>query len=426
MINLTANVYLLKMAARLASDHRLIGKAQKLFFFNESSEGSCFFLPKGAYIYNKLIGFLRNEYQKRNYQEIISPTIFSTDLWKKSGHWEHYENNMIHCKASKYPYCLKPMNCPGHCVVYQNIGKILEGELPLRLAEFGVLHRNELSGTLLGLKRVRRFTQDDAHIFCSMEQIEEEITQCIDFTRDVYKLFGLKFNFELSLRPKNFIGLLSIWDKAEDSLRAALANSKCDWTENKYDGAFYGPKIDVMVQDNNEKYHQCATIQLDFQLPERFDLYYSYKGGKKRPVIIHRAILGSIERFIAMLCENQDGLWPFWLSPIQAQLIPIVTKYDDYATSIKSILNNEGFMVDIDTDPSLTFNRKIRNAQIERYNFTLVVGKKEMESRTVCVRVNLQDNTHQVTVSIDKLVEMFKKLETSQTLNSRLDFMSFI
>ncbi|XP_063268622.1 threonine--tRNA ligase 2, cytoplasmic isoform X2 [Prinia subflava] len=289
-------------------DHRKIGKEQELFFFHDLSPGSCFFLPRGAFLYNTLMDFIRGEYRRRNFTEVVSPNVFNSKLWEASGHWQHYSENMFSFEIEKETFALKPMNCPGHCLMFAHRPRSWR-ELPLRLADFGVLHRNELSGTLSGLTRVRRFQQDDAHIFCTMEQIEEEIKGCLDFLKSVYAVFGFTFQLHLSTRPENYLGDLEIWDHAEKQLQNSLNNFGEQWSLNPGDGAFYGPKIDIKIKDAIGRYHQCATIQLDFQLPIRFNLTYVGKDGddKKRPVIIHRAILGSVERMIAILAENYGG-----------------------------------------------------------------------------------------------------------------------
>ncbi|XP_067161510.1 threonine--tRNA ligase 2, cytoplasmic isoform X4 [Apteryx mantelli] len=299
-------------------DHRKIGKEQELFFFHDLSPGSCFFLPRGAFLYNTLTDFIREEYHKRNFTEVVSPNIFNSKLWEASGHWQHYSENMFSFEIEKETFALKPMNCPGHCLMFAHRPRSWR-EMPLRLADFGVLHRNELSGTLSGLTRVRRFQQDDAHIFCTMEQIEEEIKGCLDFLKSVYAVFGFTFQLHLSTRPENYLGELEIWDHAEKQLQSSLNNFGEPWQLNPGDGAFYGPKIDIKIKDAIGRYHQCATIQLDFQLPIRFNLTYVGKDGgddKKRPVIIHRAILGSVERMIAILAENYGGKCSEDISPL--------------------------------------------------------------------------------------------------------------
>ncbi|XP_007479536.1 threonine--tRNA ligase 2, cytoplasmic [Monodelphis domestica] len=313
-------------------DHRKIGKEQELFFFHDLSPGSCFFLPRGAFIYNTLMDFIKEEYHRRNFTEVISPNVYNSKLWETSGHWQHYSENMFSFDIEKETFALKPMNCPGHCLMFAHRPRSWR-EMPIRLADFGVLHRNELSGTLSGLTRVRRFQQDDAHIFCRMEQIEEEMKGCLEFLQSVYTVFGFSFQLNLSTRPENFLGEIEIWNQAEEQLQNSLKEFGKPWKLNPGDGAFYGPKIDIKIKDAIGRYHQCATIQLDFQLPIRFNLTYVSKDSddKTRPVIIHRAILGSVERMIAILSENYGGKWPFWLSPCQVMVIPVGPTCEEYA-----------------------------------------------------------------------------------------------
>uniref|UniRef100_A0A2K5MSH4 threonine--tRNA ligase n=1 Tax=Cercocebus atys TaxID=9531 RepID=A0A2K5MSH4_CERAT len=353
-------------------DHRKIGKEQELFFFHDLSPGSCFFLPRGAFIYNTLMDFIREEYHKRDFTEVLSPNMYNSKLWEASGHWQHYSENMFTFEIEKDTFALKPMNCPGHCLMFAHRPRSWR-EMPMRFADFGVLHRNELSGTLSGLTRVRRFQQDDAHIFCTVEQIEEEIKGCLQFLQSVYSTFGFSFQLNLSTRPENFLGEIEMWNEAEKQLQNSLMEFGEPWKMNPGDGAFYGPKIDIKIKDAIGRYHQCATIQLDFQLPIRFNLTYVSKDGddKKRPVIIHRAILGSVERMIAILSENYGGKWPFWLSPRQVMVIPVGPTCEKYALQVSSEFFEEGFMADVDLDHNCTLNKKIRNAQLAQYNFIL-------------------------------------------------------
>jgi len=295
-------------------------------------------------------------------------------------------------------------------------------ELPLRMADFGVLHRNELSGALSGLTRVRRFQQDDAHIFCTMDQVESEIKGCLEFLRHVYDIFGFTFKLFLSTRPEKYLGAIEMWDIAEKQLENSLNEFGEPWELNPADGAFYGPKIDIQLRDALRRSHQCATIQLDFQLPERFNLTYVTGEGddKKRPVMIHRAILGSVERLIAVLTESYGGKWPFWLSPRQAIVIPVSNKFDEYAKQIHQEIHNADFKIDVNLDAGETLNKKIRNAQLSQYNFILVVGDKEMTSHTVNVRT--RDNKVHGEKSIDALLERFKKLKEAKKGDSEEEF----
>ncbi|XP_054630882.1 threonine--tRNA ligase 1, cytoplasmic [Dunckerocampus dactyliophorus] len=402
-------------------DHRKLGREQDLFFFHDLSPGSCFFLPKGAFIYNTLIEFIRSEYRKRGFQEVVTPNIYNSKLWQTSGHWQHYSENMFSFEVEKETFALKPMNCPGHCLMFDHRPRSWR-ELPLRMADFGVLHRNELSGALTGLTRVRRFQQDDAHIFCSMEQIEDEIKGCLDFLRTVYGVFGFTFKLNLSTRPEKFLGEPAVWEQAEKQLENSLNDFGEKWVLNPGDGAFYGPKIDIQIKDAIGRYHQCATIQLDFQLPIRFSLsFVSHDGDdKKRPVIIHRAILGSVERMIAILTENYGGKWPLWLSPRQVMVVPVGPTCEEYAQKVHQEFHNSGFMSDVDLDAGCTLNKKIRNAQLAQYNFILVVGEKEKTGNTVNVRT--RDNKVHGERGVEECIQRLKELKSSRNRNAEEDF----
>ncbi|XP_043499803.1 threonine--tRNA ligase 1, cytoplasmic isoform X1 [Polistes fuscatus] len=396
-------------------DHRKIGKEQELFFFHELSPGSCFFQPRGAYIYNTLIEFIRSEYRKRGFQEVVTPNIYNSKLWITSGHWQHYSENMFSFDVEKETFALKPMNCPGHCMIFDVRNRSWR-ELPLRMADFGVLHRNELSGALTGLTRVRRFQQDDAHIFCMADQIKEEVLGALDFLRHVYSVFGFTFNLCLSTRPEKYLGDLAVWDQAEKALEESLDTFGESWKLNPQDGAFYGPKIDITIMDALKRPFQCATIQLDFQLPIRFNLSYVNESGEKtRPVIIHRAVLGSVERMIAILTESYAGKWPFWLSPRQVMVIPVGTPFDEYAIEVKTKLWDAGFNAEVDTDPSDTLNKKIRNAQLAQFNFILVVGEIERNAGTVNVRT--RDNVVHGVIKTEELIEKFKLFKERKDRN---------
>ena len=397
-------------------DHRRVGKDQQLFFFHELSPGSCFFLPHGARVYNKLIEFLRGEYRMRGFSEVITPNIYNVGLWKTSGHWENYKENMFSFECEKDTYALKPMNCPGHCLMFGNRERSYR-ELPIRFADFGVLHRNELSGTLGGLTRVRRFQQDDAHIFCRQDQISDEMKGCLEFLKSVYEIFGFTFSLKLSTRPEKYLGELSVWDRAEKQLEQALCEFGQPWELNPGDGAFYGPKIDITIMDAHKRRHQCATIQLDFQLPIRFNLQYRTGGDSEsdleRPVIIHRAILGSVERMFAILTENFCGNWPFWLSPRQVIVVPISHSFDAYAEKVRQTFHDAGFHAESDLS-DLTFNKKIRNAEITHHTFIAVVGGKEAETSTINLRKASPEGTD-VLLSIEEAVTKLKELERSKS-----------
>uniref|UniRef100_A0A915CFD6 threonine--tRNA ligase n=2 Tax=Parascaris univalens TaxID=6257 RepID=A0A915CFD6_PARUN len=390
-------------------DHRKIGRDQELFFFHPLSPGAAFWYPKGAHIYNTLCNFMRNQYRKRGFTEVISPNMFNSKLWEQSGHWQHYSDGMFKVEVEKELFGLKPMNCPGHCLMYSHMPRT-HNELPMRYADFGVLHRNELSGALTGLTRVRRFQQDDAHIFCRPDQINSEIKGCIDFINYVYvDVFGFTFKLNLSTRPEEgFLGDVATWDHAEAELKKALDESGHPWELNPGDGAFYGPKIDITIQDALKRHHQCATIQLDFQLPQRFDLaYFDENNERKRPVMVHRALLGSIERMTAILTENFGGKWPFWLSPRQAKVVTVHDSQRAYAKEVQKKLYEAGFEVEFDEMCSDTLNKQIRNAQLAQFNFILVVGPKEAQNGTVNVRT--RDNAVRGEVRLDDLIEKFTR-----------------
>ncbi|CBH11011.1 threonyl-tRNA synthetase, putative [Trypanosoma brucei gambiense DAL972] len=501
-------------------DHRTIGRHQQLFHFHEASPGNAFWLPHGARIYNTLIEFQRKQYRRRGFEEVVSPNMFSSRLWMVSGHWDKYADNMFLINVEKEDHGMKPMNCPGHCLMFAMQPHSYR-ELPIRYADFGVLHRNELSGALTGLTRVRRFQQDDAHIFCRMDQVKDEIHSALIFLKDVYDVLGFKFFLKHSTRPENKLGSDEMWDEAESYLQAALnsfcgipdelpdpfnkgstfvydgrkesvkklramlkkrgdkkndENSPADdvwpgpthedaWEENTGDGAFYGPKIDIVVEDALRRRHQCATIQLDFNLPKRFGLKYtlpsnaagddgpapkatechkdpnaelkadkpegkvetaagapksSYEkaahelnidqrldANQARPVMIHRAIFGSLERCIAILCEHYGGDWPFWLSPRQVIVVPVSLENAAYAQTVRDTFFAAGFFADVDNGTA-TLEKKIRNAELARYNFILVVGQAEQEGQSVNVRT--RDNRRHGTKTLDEALQWLREL----------------
>lgn len=374
-------------------NHYELGNQLKLFFFDEKSPGSAFFLPHGTILYNNLVNYFRTEYFKRGYDEVITPNIFDKSLWEISGHWAKYKENMFLIEQETpedyHHYSLKPMNCPSHCLMFSHMNPSYK-ELPIRLADFGVLHRNEVHGALRGLTRVRKFCQDDAHIFCRMDQIEDEILNVIEFIKEIYGKFNFKFSVGLSTKPEKYIGSDEIWTNAENILNK-LIKTFDDYHINEGDGAFYGPKLDFTVLDTIGRKHQLGTIQLDFNLPTRFDLTYQteHQGKYDRPVIIHRAILGSVERFIALLLENGQGDIPFFVSPRQICIIPVSIKPDliEYCNKVKEqLLNiNKCKYIDID-DSTETLQKKILNSEILHYNYIIVLGKKELYNQTINVR----------------------------------------
>ncbi|KAI8527143.1 hypothetical protein RHMOL_Rhmol12G0052800 [Rhododendron molle] len=369
--------------------------------------GSCFFLPHGTRIYNKLMNFIRDQYWDRGYQEVITPNIYNMQLWETSGHAANYRENMFLLEIEKQEFGLKPMNCPGHCKMFDHRVRSYR-ELPLRLADFGALHRNEASGALSGLTRVRRFQQDDAHIFCRESQVKDEVKSALEFISHVYEIFGFTFDLKLSTRPEKFLGDLATWDKAEAALTEALNESGKPWEINEADGAFYGPKIDISVSDALNRKFQCATLQLDFQLPSRFNLSYSAEdeAKKERPVMIHRAILGSVERMFAILLEHYKGKWPLWLSPRQAIVCPVSEKSEAYALKVKDQIHQARFYVDVDTSDR-TIQKKVREAQLAQYNYILVVGEAEAATGEVSVRV--RDKADSSVMMVEEVLNFFRK-----------------
>ncbi|XP_077237795.1 threonyl-tRNA synthetase [Tasmannia lanceolata] len=399
--------YLTQLEEAKKRDHRILGQNQELFFFHPLSPGSCFFLPHGTRIYNKLMEFIRAQYRKRGYEEVLTPNIFNMQLWETSGHAANYKENMFVFEIEKQEFGLKPMNCPGHCLMFDNRVRSYR-ELPLRMADFGVLHRNELSGALTGLTRVRRFQQDDAHIFCRESQIKDEVKSGLEFINYTYDVFGFTFELELSTRPEKYLGDVETWDKAEAALSEALNEFGRPWQINEGDGAFYGPKIDIGIFDALKRKFQCATLQLDFQLPSRFNLSYSAEDEAKRerPVMIHRAVLGSVERMLAILLEHFKGKWPFWLSPRQAIVCPVSEKSQPYALQVRDQIHEAGYYVDVDTTDR-KIQKKIREAQLAQYNYILVVGEEEANTGQVSVRV--RDKAEHSVKSMEDLLTHFKE-----------------
>jgi len=365
-------------------DHRVLGLSQELFFFHVLSPGSCFFMPNGARIYNTLVEYIRELYWKYDYDEVVTPNIFNFDLWRTSGHAAHYKENMFGFSIEKEEFGMKPMNCPAHCIMFGHRRRTYR-ELPVRFADFGVLHRNEFSGALHGLTRVRRFQQDDAHIFCREDQMTKELDSFLTMLDEVYGTFGLSYEMALSTRPDDYMGELELWDRAEDALKTALQHTGKVWRFNEGDGAFYGPKIDITVFDALKRRFQCATVQLDFQQPINFNLSYATEDGSSRPVIIHRAILGSVERMFAILTEHFAGKWPLWLNPRQVLIVPINSKVEEYALEVRKAFRRVNMHAEADLSDR-TMQKKVREAQLGQVNYILVVGEKEMQNRTVNVR----------------------------------------
>ncbi|MCT4597020.1 MAG: threonine--tRNA ligase [Vallitalea sp.] len=379
------NEYIEKLEEAKKRDHRKLGKELELFAMFDEGPGFPFFLPKGMVLRNTLIDYWRDVHKKANYQEISTPIILNKDLWIQSGHWDHYSENMYTTKVDDLDFCVKPMNCPGGMLVYKNKMHSYR-DLPLRVGELGLVHRHEMSGALHGLMRVRNFTQDDAHIFMLPEQIKDEIVGVINLIDEVYKVFGFKYHMELSTRPEDSMGKDEDWEMATNALREALEENGLDYIVNEGDGAFYGPKIDCHLEDCLGRTWQCGTIQLDFQLPERFELEYTGKDGEKhRPVMIHRVVFGSIERFIGILIEHFAGAFPTWVAPVQAKVLPISDKYEEYAKKVVSELEAQGIRVELD-DRAEKIGYKIREGRMERVPYLLIVGQKEQEEGLVAVR----------------------------------------
>ena len=366
-------------------DHRKLGKELELFTIMEEGPGFPFFLPKGMVLKNLLIDYWREIHREAGYQEISTPMILSRSLWERSGHWAHYKENMYTTVIDEEDYAIKPMNCPGGMLVYKTKPRSYR-DLPLRVGELGLVHRHELSGALHGLMRVRCFTQDDAHIFMTPDQIKEEIKGVVALIDKVYGTFGFPYKIELSTMPEDHMGELADWERATDALRGAITELGYAYEVNEGDGAFYGPKLDFHLQDCLGRTWQCGTIQLDFQLPERFELEYTGADGQKhRPIMIHRVVFGSIERFIGILIEHFAGAFPLWLAPEQVRILPISERHHEKAREIYQQLFNAGMRVEID-ERSEKIGYKIREAQLQKIPYMLIIGDKEAESGTVSVR----------------------------------------
>ena len=377
--------YITMMEEAKKRDHRKLGKELGLFMMHEAGPGFPFFLPKGMVLKNTLLDYWREIHRKAGYVEISTPVILNRSLWETSGHWDHYKNNMYTTVIDGEDYAIKPMNCPGGVLVYASEPRSYR-DLPLRMGELGLVHRHEKSGQLHGLMRVRCFTQDDAHIFMTPEQIKDEIKGVAGLINEVYSLFGFQYHVELSTRPEDSMGSDEDWEMATDALRSALDELQLPYVVNEGDGAFYGPKIDFHLVDCIGRTWQCGTIQLDFQLPQRFELeYVGADGEKHRPIMIHRVVFGSIERFIGILIEHFAGAFPTWLAPVQVKVLPISDKYMDYAQNVLNELTEAGIRAEVDTRAE-KIGYKIREAQTAKIPYMLVVGQKEEEENTVSVR----------------------------------------
>ena len=396
-------------------DHRKLGKELGLFAIMEESPGMPFYLPNGMIIRNELMEFLRELLAKNGYKEIMTPILLNQDLWERSGHWAKYQDKMYITEADGDQYAIKPMNCPGAVLVYNSTQHSYR-DLPLRLSEFGIDHRYEQSGELHGLMRVREFTQDDAHIFLRLDQIKSEIKNLVHLVDVVYGSLGFTYNVELSTRPENFIGKVEEWDEAEEALKEACQELDLNFTVNPGDGAFYGPKLDFHLKDSLSRTWQCGTIQLDFQLPQRFSAEYIGQDGEKHtPVMIHRAILGSFERFIGILIENFAGKFPAWLSPVQTIVLPITDRQNEYGQAIVEQLEAAGVRAELDARNEKV-GYKIREAQARKINYMLIIGDREEEDKTISVR--LLDHKKNLSMSLDEFKDTITKEIKTRALES--------
>lgn len=378
--------YLKRMEEARRRDHRKLGRELDLFSIQAEGPGFPCFHPKGMVVLNNLVDFWRREHIRRGYSEIRTPLILDKELWVRSGHWDHYKENMYFTEIDEKPYAVKPMNCPGGLLVYKSSLKSYR-DLPLRMAELGIVHRHERSGVLHGLMRVRCFTQDDAHLYVTPDQIKQEILGIMDLTRYVYRdVFGFNYHVELSTRPENAMGSLEMWERAEAALEEALKDSGVPYRVNPGDGAFYGPKIDFHLEDCIGRTWQCGTIQLDFQMPERFDItYVGPDGNQHRPVMLHRTVLGSLERFFGILIEHYAGAFPYWIAPTQVKIIPVKPEFEDYASKVEAQLKAWDVRVEMDLrDEKL--GKKIRDAQLQKVPYMLVLGERERTEGTLSVR----------------------------------------
>jgi len=377
--------YLAKVEEAKRRDHRRLGKELDIFSMQNEAPGFPFFHPKGVVVLNVLVDFWRKVHVQRGYQEIKTPLILDQDLWIRSGHWDHYRENMYFTEIDGKPFAIKPMNCPGGILVYKSQLRSYR-DFPLKLAELGVVHRHERSGVLHGLMRVRCFTQDDAHIFTTEDHIKEEIIDIMNIVKYIYGVFGFPYHVELSTRPENAMGEKALWDRAEQALQEALDDQGVEYKLNPGDGAFYGPKIDFHLEDCIGRTWQCGTIQLDFQMPEKFDITYIGPDGEPhRPVMIHRTVLGSLERFLGILTEQYAGAFPYWLAPVQVKILPVSDEHLPYAKTVASVLQKQDVRVEVDRKEG-TLGKKIRDAQMQKIPYMIIIGNREVENDVVSVR----------------------------------------
>lgn len=408
---LEEHLHLLEEAKK--RDHRKLGKELELFMFSEEAPGMPFFLPKGTIIRNELEQYERGLQTSKDYKEVRTPFIMNQRLWEQSGHWHHYHENMYFTEVDETKFALKPMNCPGHMLVYKNKLHSYR-DLPVRMCENGQVHRHEYSGALNGMMRVRTFTQDDAHIFCRPDQIEGEIIEVINLIKEIYGVFGFTYKVELSTRPEDSMGSEELWNSAEQALENVLKSENLDFKLNPGDGAFYGPKIDFHIQDALKRSWQCATIQLDFQMPEKFDLtYVNEDNQKERPVVIHRAIYGSIDRFLGILTEHFAGAFPLWLAPVQVAVLPISSVHNEYAQKLADQLKAAGIRVEADLRGE-KIGYKIREAQLQKLPYMLVVGDQEVENNTVAIRKRGEGDIG--TQPFESFLEMIKQQKIEKVL----------
>lgn len=378
-------------------NHRKLGKELELFMFSEEAPGMPFYLANGKVIRRELEHFLREVQTMYGYEEVETPLMMNQRLWEQSGHWQHYQEHMYVTQVDNQQFALKPMNCPGHMLIYKNALRSYR-DLPIRMAEFGHVHRHEFSGALNGLLRVRSFCQDDAHLFVRPDQIEREIELALQIIDHVYRVFGFDYTIELSTRPEDYMGDLEVWDEAEAALSRVLEKRGVAYTVNEGDGAFYGPKIDIHIQDAIQRSHQCATVQLDFQLPEKFDLtYVNEQNEKVRPVVIHRAVFGSLDRFLGILIEHFNGAFPLWLAPIQVQIIGVADAHAAYVEEVANQLRQAHIRVAVD-ERNQKLGRKIREAQMKKIPYILVLGDEEQQQNNVTVRRYKQEGLEKYTV----------------------------
>lgn len=403
------DAYITRLEEAKLRDHRKIGKEMDLFTMFEEGPGFPFFMPKGMTIRNELEYFWRQEHRKRGYDEIKTPLILSEALWHTSGHWDHYQNNMYFTKIDEGDFAIKPMNCPGAMLAYKR--KMYSyRDFPMRMAEMGQVHRHELSGALHGLMRVRTFTQDDAHLFMLPEQVKDEILGVIDFIDYVYNIFGFKYHIELSTKPEDSMGTDEEWEMATSALQEAMDSKSIPYVINEGDGAFYGPKLDFHLEDCLGRTWQCGTIQLDFQMPQRFDLtYVGADGEKHRPIMIHRVIFGSIERFIGILIEHFAGKFPLWIAPVQVKLLTVTEKFSDYAVDVAKKLEEAGLRVETDIRNE-KIGYKLREARNERISYIGVIGEREVENNSLTIRSNKVGELGEMSVEdfATKLLEEIK------------------